>query len=86
LEAVLILALHERERKILAIDREIADVEREHTELADEAARNGIAIELMDAERAARIQHAARRDAAERFNTANGRAIRQGHIRRMEVE
>jgi hypothetical protein len=56
----------ERLAPLAQLDAEIAGIEREHTALVDEAAREGVHLELLDDERARRALAAAAERRAER--------------------
>jgi hypothetical protein len=75
-----------RLERIAEIDTRLADVERAHTDLVDEAREAGVSLPLMPDERARRIQAAQRVEAARRFNEANRDAIRRGAVAPMPEE
>jgi len=76
----------ERAGRIAAVDERIADVEREHAILVDQAAAVGVSMEHMPGERARRTGVAQRRELAEANNRLNASAIAQGRVKPEPVE
>ena len=74
----------DRERLLADLDERLADVERQHAQLVDEAAEAGIVLSHMDGERGRRIQAEQRAQYVEKNNALNRRAIERGVVEPMK--